>query len=84
MTDEANPKGHGERREGHEDKKEGHEDKKEGHDESREDDGGPCEETYHPSGSRHDLVLPGVSVSTPFTQQQRAKRVPPPAELLHL
>ena len=88
--------GHEERREGHEKRREGQErregdkkskdgrEKREGHEEAREGDGVPSQETYHPSGSRHELVLPGMSVSTTVTQQQRTERVPAPAKLVHL
>ena len=44
----------------------------------------PCQETYHPSGSPHELVLPTKGVSTGFIQQQRTERVPAPAKLVHV
>ena len=93
----AGREGHEERREGHVERREGHEErregdkkskdgpeKREGHEEAREGDGVPSQETYHPSGSRHELVLPGMSVSTTVTQHQRTERVPAPARLVHL
>ena len=74
-----------ERREGLE-RKEGKEKRGQKRREGWEEEGRecPCQETYHPSGSPHELVLPTKGVSTGFIQQQRTERVPAPAKLVHV
>ena len=74
-----------ERREGLE-RKEGKEKRGQKRREGWEEEGRecPCQETYHPSGSPHELVLPTKGVSTGFIQQQRTERVPAPAKLVHM
>ena len=44
----------------------------------------PCQETYHPSGSHHELVVQTKLVSSAFYQQQRAELVAAPVKLVHV
>ena len=79
----------GQKRRGQEERLEGQEERREGQ-EKREGGEGtegqeiPCQETHHPSGSHHELVVQTKLVSSAFYQQQRAELVPAPVKLVHV